>query len=635
MAKQKSLQTPFIISEKAMIWCLWLIAFLLYSNTLTHGFVLDDVAVITKNKFVHKGVNGWPEIFTSFYWQGFWNQNTGLFRPLSLAMFALEWQFLPNSPFIHHFINVVLYSLSMVLLFKFLIKLLPAIDKWILFFTTLLFIVHPVHTEVVANIKSRDEILCLLFFVITSWVLIQERIKGIKYFTLSAFTYLLALFAKEAAITFLPIFGLILYFFKSLNLKEIFLRLWPLLFISILWLAWRHYVIHYLSPPVIPLTYQDNSLIACSGFINETATAIAIFGQYIVQCFYPFILSYDYSFNQIPCSTIADIEVWASILLIIGLLYLVWIFWKSKPVISFGILFFLLSFSLSSNLIITIGTTRADRLLFTPLLGILIAVTYSLFQFTKFTTGRYICLIAAVIFGAKAFTRNKDWKSNDTLFEADFNTSPKSNRVNYNYATSVLNNLPLDEIQKQNRLNEIIKFLNSAVEIDSNDKNSYANLAVAFYKTKDYSSSINSSKKAISLNKEDWTLYGNIADAYFMNKNFDSAIANYKICENHKVIYEYTYNFMGTAFFNKQDYQNAALHFEKGLKLYPNNTETWLNYGNALAMQKHYYEAINAFEKAFTLNPSNKQALYFIAMSYENLGEKTKAVEYLKRYQAL
>ena len=109
MAKQKAAKvnspqqkSELKLSEKSLMFILGAIAFLLFANTLGHEYALDDVAVITRNKFVQKGIAGWPDIFSSFYWQGFWDLNTGLYRPLSLAMFALEWQLAPNSTFLFH-----------------------------------------------------------------------------------------------------------------------------------------------------------------------------------------------------------------------------------------------------------------------------------------------------------------------------------------------------------------------------------------------------------------------------------------------------------------------------------------------------------------------------------------------------
>jgi hypothetical protein len=160
--------------------------FLLYSNTLTHDYVLDDFSVIKENNIVRQGIKAIPEIFRTSYRQGYLSLNDGTYRPLSLAMFAVEWNFFPNTPAVSHFVNVLLYGITGFLLFIILCKLFasslrlshsplstspPASlqnemgdgSEVLAFIASLLFIAHPLHVEVVANIKSRDEILCFLF----------------------------------------------------------------------------------------------------------------------------------------------------------------------------------------------------------------------------------------------------------------------------------------------------------------------------------------------------------------------------------------------------------------------------------------------------------------------------------------
>lgn len=162
--KLENSYTKFYNSLKFLGWILAIVTFILYTQTIGYGFVLDDAAVIEKNKFVQQGFGGIGDIFSTFYWQGYTTINDGIYRPLSLFMFAVEWQILPNQPILHHTINVLLYSLSIALLFKLLKYYFSSYSIWVSFFITLLFAVHPIHTEVVTNIKSRDEILCFLFF---------------------------------------------------------------------------------------------------------------------------------------------------------------------------------------------------------------------------------------------------------------------------------------------------------------------------------------------------------------------------------------------------------------------------------------------------------------------------------------
>ncbi|MGB3076098.1 MAG: hypothetical protein WBB36_12285, partial [Chitinophagales bacterium] len=94
-----------------------LFAFLLYANTLMHDFVLDDETAIGKNRFTKEGISALPEIFSTPYRAGFWDRNEGLYRPLSIALFAIEWQLAPANPHFFHWVNVLLYAITAIMLF--------------------------------------------------------------------------------------------------------------------------------------------------------------------------------------------------------------------------------------------------------------------------------------------------------------------------------------------------------------------------------------------------------------------------------------------------------------------------------------------------------------------------------------
>lgn len=620
-----------------MIWFLATVSFLLYANTLNHGFVLDDIAVIEQNSFVKKGLAGIPELFSTLYWQGYWDSNAGLYRPMSLVFFAMEWQLLPNSPFIHHFFNVFYYVFSIVLLFKVLHYYSKEYSIWITFFIVLLFAVHPIHTEVVANIKSRDEIFCFLFFILSIYFLL---IKEKKFFqVLGMVSFLFCLLSKEAGILFLPIFLFLVWLKFKKDKSVLFFKIITILCISALWLILHRYII--LSSPYkrIQYTYLDNSLFGCEDLTSKIATGFTIFARYIVKTIYPYNMSYDYSFNQIPCVTVSSFSFLTSLLLVGSLFFFAYFFRKRNKLISFGVLFFLITIVLACNIVILIGTTMGDRLLYTPVLGIIIALVFLLFHLSKntelktfFHPSVYFLSFIVLLFSFKTFNRNKVWKSNTTLFTEDLTNAPNSARVNFNYATVFFNQLPLDvEIQKQ-QLPFIIDSYKKVLIIDPNDKGTLTNLGVCYYKMKDYKTSINYTKKALALTKTDFSLQSNLADAYFKNNNFDEAIPIYKELIQNNYILENTYNYYGAALFNKKNYTNAVNAFKEGIKQNSSSVELWMNYGNTLAASGNFKEAITAFEKAHELNPNEKNALKFLAMVYQELGNTDKANYYYSEY---
>ena len=341
--------------QRRLFWLLSFAAFLLFSPTIQYGFVLDDLAVIENNRFVQEGFNGIPDLFSTFYWKGFWDANAGLYRPLSMVMFAIEWAFSPNNPGIHHFVNVFLYALTIGVLFKLLLKVLSSYSVWVSFSITLIFMVHPSHTEVVANIKSRDEILCFFFFLLTFLNLLKARSGKLIDTVKTILLFLACLLSKEAGIMYLPILGLYFWMVKKESIGLVFKKMHPLVVITGAWLILHQLVINSDPTPPIQYTYHDNSLVACENG-SRYATGIGILGRYLLEVIAPFNLSYDYSYNQLPCLSFTSFPVIGTLLVLILATLIVVKTRKSKPEIAFGILFFFISIALVTNIFSLIGT---------------------------------------------------------------------------------------------------------------------------------------------------------------------------------------------------------------------------------------------------------------------------------------
>ena len=183
-----------------------LLSIALYANTLAFDYALDDGLVFTDNPIVLKGIAGLPEIFSRDTFYGVFQEKTprllpgGRYRPFTLAMFAMEYELFGLNPMIGHLVNVLLYAGLCVLIYRLLNRLLPPENgtRWYLsvpFLTALLFTAHPLHTEVVANIKGRDELVSLLgsvtaLFFSTRYVEDRRFLRLI--FSFAAFSVLLS-----------------------------------------------------------------------------------------------------------------------------------------------------------------------------------------------------------------------------------------------------------------------------------------------------------------------------------------------------------------------------------------------------------------------------------------------------------
>lgn len=148
--------------QKYLPYLLPALAFFLYANSIGNGYNMDDELVTRKHKLASKGISAIPDIFTSPYYSDDMGYSYE-YRPVVLTSFAIEHQLFGDKPGVSHFFNVLLYALTVVVLFRLLQRLFDGYSYWLSVLVTLLFVLHPLHTEVVASIKNRDEILALLF----------------------------------------------------------------------------------------------------------------------------------------------------------------------------------------------------------------------------------------------------------------------------------------------------------------------------------------------------------------------------------------------------------------------------------------------------------------------------------------
>jgi hypothetical protein len=135
--------------------------------TLLNDYNLDDNLVTQNHRLTSKGISAIPEIYGSPYYQDDMGYSYG-YRPTTLASFAIEKSLFGESALVSHTVNLALYLATCLLIFFLIKRIFP--DKVdVALFAALLFTMHPIHTEVVASIKNRDEILALLFMLLAFW----------------------------------------------------------------------------------------------------------------------------------------------------------------------------------------------------------------------------------------------------------------------------------------------------------------------------------------------------------------------------------------------------------------------------------------------------------------------------------
>lgn len=662
-----------------------LTAFLVYANTLGHGYTVDDDTVMAKNNITKGGLDSLGRVFTSAYREGFWDRDDNLYRPLSVAMFAIEWHFFPENPMPGHIINVVLFSLTVFLLMLLMARMLSGLPLLVSFAIAMIFAVHPIHTEVVANIKSRDEILCLLLGI-------GALIMAVKYFEsghrmslwYSCACLFFALLSKENAITLLAVIPLVAYFTSKQPWKVIAFKAWPYLGVTLVYLMIRWSVLGDAGKPT-ELQVINNSLVAASGWSTQFATATAIMGDYLRLMLVPHPLSFDYSFNQIALKTMGSPAFLIWLGLILGLIvYAIKNIPKFNP-ISFGILFFGVTVSLVSNFIILIESTMAERFLYMPSVGFILALVVFLSVITKVRPVHkaetmiqhlkgnpvFVSIITILLIGyaAKAIDRNADWKDNYTLLTQDVKTAPKSARIRYAYGSALLFEKALKEqnpVAKANYLEQSVKHLSKGVEILPEYSEAWRHLGIAYKEQENYAAAVTAFEKArsykafdaadilatsglcygkigrypealsdlnrsLSMNPNDPESNNNKGLYLFESGQIDSSLIYFdKAIALKKDFYQAYYN-KGNTFAQKGNYAEALRLYAITLQLNPNSVDALMNSGNCYAVQNQLDKALEYFKKVEALEPNNQKMLMNVGITYKNMGQEGLANAYLSR----
>lgn len=624
-----------LLNDQYIKRIVFMLPIILYVKTFVFDFTLDDVAVIQQNAYVKSGIAGIPKILTTFYWQGFTSANSGIYRPLSLILFAIEYQISHGNPTIFHLFNVFYYALTCWLLYKTMKLVFPHLSNLFSLLMVVFFICHPAHTEVVSNIKSRDEILSLMFLLLTCMVLYEPETstkplyKNIK----ASFLFFLALLSKESSIVFIPL--LFIYDYSLGNpVMQIFRKRLFVLFTVIVWGA-IHFLVISRNGSVIEYTYNDNSILATTNLFTQKATALGIFARYVVKSFFPYQLSYDYSFNQIPFHSFLSGYTLSGILFLVLGFVVILNHLKKDLLLVVGVSLVLFPLLLVSHIVTPIGTTMADRLLFTPSLGSAIVVCVCLSRFFKLNMNepqlslRFILVVLIILtyYVVKTVSRISAWENNTMLFSEDVKTAPNSARVHYNYGTVVLNDSKSDK-----RTSETI--FKKCLAIDSMHYDARVNLGVYYYNCKRMEAAIVEYKKAFAIRPSDPMLCGNIGEAYFKIDEKDSAIKYLEKAQWHGNQLNIINNYLGTLHFDKKQYKASIHYFEKGLQKDLNNWNMYLNYGNALVMENRDQEGINAFMKSLQLNSTNRQTYYFLALTYHKMKDVENTQKYFNLYSS-
>ncbi len=627
-------------------------AFLLYAQSITFDFTLDDSTVVGQNRLVTQGFHGIPKILTTDYWYGFDIKVRGpVYRPIPLVAMAIEWHFFHDKAKWFHLINVIMYALSCWVLFIVLCTIFKKQNILLPFICTMLYAAHPIHTEVVNSIKSMDEILCFLFGMLSLFFILKyhER-NSILLLVGAGFSFILSMFSKETGIGFLLIIPLVIFTFTNMDLKKNLMLASSLVVIVAVFFLVRYKVFENLTKIGFdsPL---NNSLLAAQDMISQKATAFFILLRYVLLLIFPHPLSYDYSFAQIPIQKVTDPSAIISIALYLGItIYAALNIWK-KSIPAFAILLFLIMLVPVSNIFLLIGTAMAERFLYIPSLGFCMLLAFLLIKYTKSESVKtnfanlnqfvisnllvlFITGIILIAYTSKTVARSKYWKSNAELFKHDLENSDKSARAHYNYGCVAFYDLfgnAKEMTQKTGYLDRAQQEFSTALKIMPIYPDAYKNLAKCYEERQDFPSEINTYETLLKIDTNPDTLvFCNLGVLYTKTREFDKALRYLDSAIKYNPDYAKAYKNKAFCYLNKAMYSEAIAASQAAIKIDTAYEKPYSYLGCAYMNLKDYPNAFKYLNKSLQMDPNDIESIKFLSTTYYYMGDTTNARKYFE-----
>lgn len=434
----KILKTPYLSNILAFASIL-LLSFIFYGSSLKNKYNLDDNYVIVDQPLTNQGIKAIPKIFTSHYINK--GQESHSYRPVTLSVFALEYELFGAKPAISHVFNVLLYALCCFLVFRLILCLRPQEDNTIMALcAAVLFLILPVHSEVVNNVKCRDELLSFAFAVGACIQFLKYgKTRSLKFVAFGFLLLTASILSKKTSFTLFAVIPVMLLLFTDIKRKELLIIVSSFLGLFVGLRYFRILLVQNTSV-VREIKYFENPLFDSNqySFFDRIPAAIATFGNYVQLLIHPKELISYYGYNQVEIGAWSDGSIWFILLLIIGILVAVVRLWKTRPLLVFGLIWFCVTISMFSNLIKPVVGIIAERFVFLPSVGFVLVIAYLLSQLLKTAffqkqlprLGMVVVLLGIVLFnGVKVNHRNADWYNFKTLMETDVSVASNSAKL--------------------------------------------------------------------------------------------------------------------------------------------------------------------------------------------------------------
>lgn len=414
-----------------------------YGNSLAGEFAYDDLLIIENNEAIHS-LETLPEALSKPYWPDRFGEELGLWRPGATVLFGLQWTLFDGSPLGFHFVSLLLHVGATVLVLLLATRLLPLAAA---FFGGLLFAVHPIHTEAVANVVGQAEVAAALLYLAACLLYTsippEERLErwriGVIWLLFGvAFSF------KEMAVTLPGALFLLDGARRDMDLKglgEYLKRRWSvyggLAVVAGALLSLRYQILGSVASPFAPLGAHILEE------IPRIWTVAGTWPHYVRLLFFPLDLSSDYAPLVVPILYDWSPENLLGVGMALAFLALAWAAWRSAPpmdgrrgglrVLGVGVLWFVITISPVSNFFFLSGVLLSERSLYLPSVGFVLAVGWVLERLRqdRRRMGLGAVVVVMLLMGYRTWVRNPEWKDNQTVFLVMIRDHPESGRAQW------------------------------------------------------------------------------------------------------------------------------------------------------------------------------------------------------------
>jgi len=583
-----------------------------YFNALSNGFVYDDKAQIVENQWI-RDIKYVPKIFISNVWS-FYAKPANYYRPLMHIFYMVNYHLFGLAAWGFHLVNVLLHSGVTVLVFLIVSRLLKAhrleasSSSYFLsaFIATMLFALHPIHTEAVSWVAGLPELSFTLFFLLSLYhfIIFREGFRGHYVYSLIAFV--LATFCKETALT-LPVILVIYDYAYKKNVMKKFASLniyFPYLAVSGLYLAIRYYALGGFAPEK-----HHTELSTYQSIIN----IFPLFAQYLGKLLLPINLNAYHVFH--PISSLLSPSGLLS--LAIAVVFAVFVFIASKkggPVLV-GLSLLIVPL-IPAFYIPGLGENAfAERYLYLPSVGFVLLVGLSISGGALSTPKKAMMLTVVFIavaglYSAGTVRRNTIWMDGIRLWADTMKKSPDGSVPHLNFGNS---------LRVQGRIDEAIKEYEISIYIKPSSK-AYDGLGSAYLAKGLADEAVKYYQVSLEYDPYNEKTYNNLAIAYEELGLIDNAIKHFRLALELRSDFAEAHNNLGLALRIKGWTDQAMAEYEAAIALNPELADAHYNLGLIYLEKRLIEKAIAQLEVAYKLNPADTDFRNGLAKAYEMRG---------------